>query len=178
MSLTAVYSGSLSLALSVVNQLSGDQSGVLTCPFIIQSIAFNPPAGAEPVVTGYCRGAAVACVTGTWKLASATNPFGSMSTGTVYSTGFAPGTTSKVKALAIQNTDTAHSINVTFGAADPSTVLGSAGYITIPPGGFVFLYDPAGSNSGAMTADTNDHLDITISGGSSVVALVAIVYGT
>jgi hypothetical protein len=123
-------------------------------------------------VSGFLAGQFTAAA-GDLLLAHATDPLGAMGSET-YSAGFSPAS-SKLKILAIQNTDATNTVTVARAAANGLPIFAAAGDgTTLDAGGCFFWFNKAGT--AALTTGTNDALTISVGGGTPICNLVAI-YG-
>ncbi len=173
---TYTYSGHIDLAASFAVLFGGDSSGSQSAGLTQQSIDWAADAGNAPTVSGWVHAAAVAAAAGNWLVADA-DPFGSMGDA-VFSPGFTMGTTHKIKLFAVINSDSTYSATIINGASAGTTFFdGTASHgVTVEPGGIVFIYDPTGARSGALTTTSNDKMTVSVSGGAPSLE-VLIAYG-
>lgn len=174
MATTNTVSGSLSLSALFRNLFTGDTVGIRQGE-ITFSADFEDTADLPDIIgmSGFIHSESVVCAAGDWRLATTSDPFGSMDDAQLHDVTV---TSKPVVCVVIVNTDETNSITVKRGATNGLPIFDTAGAgVTIGPGGCHVFLDPTGAVTSAVTA-ANDKLTISVSGGAPV-AEVLIVFG-
>ena len=173
MAVTSTYEGSLSLRLEALAKLAGDYDGLKRALVQINR-TFAPAGGSAPTISGFLFGTATVTTTPTdVLLAHATDPLQGLGDAT-YPDGFTVAG-AKLKGLWLRNNDTVDAVLVERAAANGLPVFDAAGDgISIPAGGEVWLYLPAGT--AALSTGSNDALTLTAAAGTCSLEILAI-YG-
>lgn len=177
MATTIDQSGSFALAISIMNQFSGDTTGARVGQMSV-STGFDCDAALPTMIgaTGFVAAAEVTCAAGDWWLASTTDPFQGMGDAVVDDGATPVG--KKLKVLAVySDPDNTGNITIARAAANGCPVFAAANdaYV-ITPGGLFLFYDPNGTVVTNLQRGTNDILTISVSAGAPV-AQVLMIFG-
>lgn len=172
MAVTPTFSGTHVSYPSFRIAKSGDKGGADTYDEQV-SVTWAVTGGTAPTGEGVLNGSL--SVTGAQDilLAHATDPLQACGDST-YSEGFAPAG-KKLKYLRIRNTHATASLKVERGTNGLPVFDATGDSITIPAGGYVEWYFPAGT--AALTTGSNDKLTLTPSTGTMTGEIIA-VYGS